>query len=172
MFRRWSKPWCGCCHPKRTRNGKRVEAVALEPSVFRNRRREIHAGEKNSQRNWNETSECDVPGASKGVWSWKQCSPVPSATGCPGREGSKGHRTLGTRVVGAPGASLCGVVREEADDNGLGRGREMSGHCIDCLGENGRRKLRWKLESLWGSRPGPFVGSERLGHLKGKKSWW
>lgn len=132
-----------CHHPK---NGKRVEAVALEPSVFRNGRREIHAREKNSQRNWNETSECEVPGASKGVWRWKQCSLVPC--GCLGREGSEGHRTLGTRVMGAPGASLCGMVREGADDNGVVRGREISGHCIDCLGEKGRRKLGWKLESM------------------------
>lgn len=74
--------------------------------------------------------------------------------------------------MGALRASLCGVVREEADDNGLGRGREISGRCIDRLGEKRRRKLGWKLESLWVSRLGPFVGSERLGHLKGKKSWW
>lgn len=65
--------------------------------------------------------------------------------------------------------------------HGKGRGRRQGAEqkmrgkwtlCIDCLAEEGWREDGWKLERLWGSRWGPFVGSEGFQHLKGKKSWW
>lgn len=105
------KALTGCHQPKREQNDKRVKQVPLKSSDFRNRGREIQAGEKSRETGMEEV-RLESPGLrgegleSEAVFAWAD-----AAEG-PGRGGPGGGAALGGRAPGSPGASLRGRMRE------------------------------------------------------------